>query len=155
MLPTKKVAKEPELKEQENHWISTIYGKLFIDRNKINTPTKGADVVAFINNCNSKNWSSIPYNRETLNLLQKIMDRALADKPFKIKVLPMKISIGDFVMKEIFCKDENFYIEIKYDKREIKAQMGSNPKTSETLLFNEINSSFPKDLRGGTGVFSL
>lgn len=147
----KEVAKPVEV--VENKWIESIQAIAHIDRGKLQESTI-PEVKSFALHCSGQHWNTLPYNKETIARLQRVLDVAFANTHVKAKVLTMRITIGDFLVKELFCKDggDSFYVSISYDKRELKFIANANPKINETKLLNEINALLPKGIKGGIGI---
>jgi hypothetical protein len=134
----------------ENH--TTKYCKLVVSVEWLRATQEDKGIKDFANRSHYEQvYCSGQYSKETMGMLQGIINRVMNLEHVKITVVPMTLHIGSHVMKEIYGKDDHFYAEVQFDREGIKLPIGANPSQKDTIFFNELNALIPKHLKRGIG----
>lgn len=139
---------KPDTKER-------IYCKLVLDLSWLGNHSTDKQINSFARRCSYQRTYQGGYDKETYVQLQYLLDKYFKDTSISVSVKPLTISIGGHTVRELYGREDFFHAEVSFEKGLIKVPQGGTALQKDTVLFNELNSFVPKDIKRATGFISL
>jgi hypothetical protein len=105
---------------------------------------------------NSFTWNgNKQLSKNSLDYLNDVFSMVFPADPIEVVAMPVVISVGDKIIKQLFGKDETFYVRISMRAGTITPPQGFSPQQKELFTLSQLNSRIPKETKGIFGFVSF